>query len=163
MNLSKHTYLFIPANVVVTVLLLLTGCSQEPKPIHLHSDECAHCKMMITDPRFAAQIVNAQGKAVKFDAIECMTQYYANNEGRLSDARLWVSDFNNPGTWVEAGEAIYIKSEVIKSPMGESLLALPSKEAAEKHLMEYPGRPMTWEELSSLKPVSSHDVNQKLK
>lgn len=131
------------------LVFLLIGCSQEPKPIHLHSDECAHCKMMITDARFAAQIVNEKGKAIKFDAIECLADYYEANKGELTDAKLWVSDFNDPGQWIEAGKAVIVKSQEIQSPMGRSLLALKNKQEAKEHLDTYPGKIIAWNEITN--------------
>ncbi|MDZ7805573.1 MAG: nitrous oxide reductase accessory protein NosL [Gracilimonas sp.] len=132
------------------MLLFATACSQEPVEIHYASDECAHCKMMITDEQFAAQLVTEKGKAYKFDAIECMAVYHRQNKDELSGSRLWVSNYNDPGTWLDAFEAQYVKSEVIKSPMGESLLALPTKEAAEEHIEERPGRMLLWDEVSQI-------------
>ena len=134
--------------LVVIALIFLVGCSQEPVEIHYASDECAHCKMMITDEQFASQLVTAKGKALKFDAIECMAIYHRKNKDDLGDSRLWVSNYNTPGTWLDAFEAQYVKSEVIKSPMGESLLALPTKEAAEVHIEKRPGRLLLWNEVS---------------
>ena len=60
---------------------LLTACSQKPDKIRYGSDECAYCKMMITDNRFATQIVTETGKSIKFDAIECMADYVEENRG----------------------------------------------------------------------------------
>ena len=140
------------------LLMLFAGCSQDPKPIHINSDECAHCKMMITDPRFAAQIVNSQGKSITFDAIECMVRYYTANEETYTGARLWVSDFRNPGRWIAADDAVFVKSEVIQSPMGESLLALPSEQAAEEHMNEYPGERLSWAEIVRSNPLSSRET-----
>ncbi|WP_103665260.1 nitrous oxide reductase accessory protein NosL [Gracilimonas amylolytica] len=130
------------------LLFLTAACSQEPVEIHYASDECAHCKMMITDDQFASQLVTDKGKALKFDAIECMAVYHRENEEELKGARLWVSNYNEPGTWLDAFEAQYVKSEVVKSPMGESLLALPGKEVAEEHVSERPGRLLLWDEVA---------------
>jgi copper chaperone NosL len=104
--------------------------------------------MMITDDQFASQLVTDKGKALKFDAIECMAVYHRENEEELKGARLWVSNYNDPGTWLDALEAQFVKSEVIKSPMGESLLALPDKETAEELVSEKPGRLLLWDEVS---------------
>lgn len=147
MRLFKNIKFMVTA---VVLLLFATACSQEPVEIHYASDECAHCKMMITDEQFAAQLVTEKGKALKFDAIECMAVYHRENKGDLSGSKLWVSNYNDPGTWLDAYEAQYVKSEVIKSPMGESLLALPTKEAAEEHIEERPGRLLLWDEVSQI-------------
>lgn len=115
--------------------------------MHYGSDECAHCKMMITDDRFAAQLVTETGKALKFDAIECLASYASAHKSELASAKLWISNFEDPGTWVEAEKAFIIKSEVINSPMGESLLAFKSEQEMKDHLAEYPGEQVTWQRL----------------
>jgi copper chaperone NosL len=133
-----------------TILMLVIACSQEPAEIHYGSDECAHCKMMITDSQFASQIVTDKGKAIKFDAIECMAVYQRNHSGEFEGAKLWVSNYDNPGEWVAARDAQFIKSEVVNSPMGESLLAFPSKEKAENHLQDKPGKLLQWEAVAKI-------------
>ncbi len=131
-------------------LILATACSQEPAVIHYGSDECAHCKMMITDEQFASQIVTDKGKALKFDAIECMAVYQRENADELQGAIRYVSDYNQPGNWLKAKEAQFVKSEVVNSPMGESLLAFPSYEEAKKHITERPGQLLGWSEVSQI-------------
>ncbi|WP_428234829.1 nitrous oxide reductase accessory protein NosL [Gracilimonas sp.] len=143
------------ARIMLTIGLLFfaAGCSQEPVEIHYASDECSHCKMMITDNQFASQLVTEKGKALKFDAIECMAAYHQNNENKeeLNSAKLWVSNYEQPGMWLDATEASFVRSEVIKSPMGASLLALPSYEAAENHIQDKPGRVIAWEEVTQIR------------
>lgn len=133
-----------------TILMLVIACSQEPAEIHYGSDECAHCKMMITDSQFASQIVTEKGKVVKFDAIECMAVYQRNHSGELEGAKLWVSNYNNPGEWLPARDAQFVKSEVINSPMGESLLAFPSQQKAKNHLQDKPGKLLQWEKVAKI-------------
>lgn len=141
-SFNKYKY-----TTFISVVILLTACSQEPAEIHYGSDECAHCKMMITDNRFAAQAVTETGKAIKFDAIECMSGYAADHKSELKSARLWVSDFSEPGNWLEVGNAKIVRSNVINSPMGESLLALETEQEMEQHLAEYPGEEVEWKRL----------------
>lgn len=131
----------------LALIVLLSSCSQQPAEIHYGSDECAHCKMMITDNRFAAQAVTETGKSIKFDAIECMADYAGENKSELQSAELWVSDFNYPGVWININNAFLIKSEVINSPMGESLLALDTEKDMKEHLAEYPGERVEWQRL----------------
>ncbi|PAU93280.1 hypothetical protein CK503_12720 [Aliifodinibius salipaludis] len=133
---------------VLGLLLLATACSQEPAVIHYGSDECTHCKMMITDEQFASQIVTDKGKALKFDAIECMAVYQRENADELQGAIRYVSDYNQPGNWLKAKEAQFVKSEVVNSPMGESVLAFPTEEEAKKHTSERPGQLLEWAEVS---------------
>ena len=128
-------------------LLFMTSCSQDPKPVHIHEDEGEYCRMRISDLRFDAQIVNTKGKAFKFDAIECAANYWVENREDLKGAKIWVSDFDEPKKFLSHEDAVFIKSNEIQSPMGESLLALSSPEEAEQHLSEYDGDQVTWEKI----------------
>lgn len=138
-------------NKIVTGILFLffAACSQQPAEIHYQSDECAHCKMMIMDARFATQIVTSKGKVVKFDAIECMVAYMQQEGINDETAKFWVNDFRNPGDWIQAEHATFIKSEEIKSPMSGSLLALKSQKEVDSHLEDYPGEIIAWKELTA--------------
>lgn len=129
------------------IVLFISTCDQKPADIHYGSDECVHCKMMIYDNRFASQIVSATGKSLKFDAIECMATYTESHKSELKDGRFWFSNFSNPGQWIELDQAMIIKSEVIRSPMGASLLALENDWATEQHFEEYPGKLVEWKTL----------------
>ncbi|MDZ7773765.1 MAG: nitrous oxide reductase accessory protein NosL [Balneolaceae bacterium] len=133
---------------VLALTLLIAGCSTGPADIHYGSDECAHCRMMIADPAFASQMVTVTGKAVKFDAIECMGSYRSENPAEAEGASFWVSDFNEPGTWLGLEDAVLIQSENIRSPMGAGLLAVESQQAAERHMAEYPGQRTSWERIA---------------
>ena len=135
---------------VLGLLILATACSQEPAEVHYGSDECVHCKMMITDEQFASQIVTDKGKALKFDAIECMAVYQRENADELQGAVRYVSNYNQPGNWLKAPEAQFVKSKVVNSPMGESLLAFPNKDEAKKHITERPGQLLDWAEVSQI-------------
>lgn len=128
-------------------MILVSSCSQKPAEIHYGSDECAHCRMMITDDRFASQIVTETGKTIKFDAIECMAAYAGDHKSEMHSAKLWVSDFSSPGEWLNVENARLIESRVVKSPMGGSLLAIDSPEAAEEYLNEYPGEVTDWQQI----------------
>lgn len=134
-------------SVLIVFSLLMAACSQKPADIHYGNDECVHCKMMIHDSRFASQIVTATGKSLRFDSIECMAAYAGNKKSELAGARFWFSDFNNPGSWIDLQEVIIIRSEVINSPMGASLLAIGNNKTAEQHLNKYPGEHVEWEAL----------------
>jgi len=137
--------------LIVLAVLFLGGCSQKPQKVRYGEEQCAHCKMVITDSRFAAEIVTSKGKAIKFDAIECMAAYLHDHpEINEKSAALWVSNFAEPGSWIDQNKAIFIQSEKVQSPMGKSLLALKSDEQVKEHLDQFPGRKITWEQIKSL-------------
>lgn len=133
--------------LIFLMIPMLVSCSQQPAEIHYGSDECAHCKMIIADSRFVAQMVTKTGKSIKFDAIECMARYAGDHKTELESAKLWLGNFDNPGEWIALENAYIIQSRVINSPMGESLLAFKSEQQMKEHLAEYPGEHVTWQRL----------------
>ncbi|HRN18528.1 MAG TPA: nitrous oxide reductase accessory protein NosL [Trueperaceae bacterium] len=109
----------------LVVGILLTGCSA-PKPVKIviGQDACASCNMVISDARFASQVVTKTGKAYKFDSVECMIAFLT--EGKVPKDQIhsaWVSDYLEPGTWLRAEDAHYLQSVHIRSPMGLNISA----------------------------------------
>ena len=73
--------------MLVLATTLFLACSQKPAEIRYGEDQCIHCHMTITDSRFVAEIVTAKGKALKFDAIECMVSYLKDHKKELDSAK----------------------------------------------------------------------------
>jgi copper chaperone NosL len=120
-------------------LILITGCEPKPQPIHFGSDQCDYCRMMITEQEFASQAVNMQGRAFKFDSVECMAAFDLTAENQENIHSLWVPDFQNRGEWIEAKSAVYLHSETLRSPMGLFLSAYADRASATPILEEYGG------------------------
>ncbi len=124
-----------PAALAAALLLsvVLAGCgSPQPATVVIGQDVCEHCQMIITDARFATQVVTTKGKSYKFDSIECMVDFLAT--GVLANSEIhsaWVTDYNQPGKWIKAEEARYLQSVNIRSPMGANLAAFATLQALE--------------------------------
>lgn len=122
---TKHRRVAGATVAALVVALLLSGCSA-PKPakVVIGQDSCAMCNMVISDARFATQVVTKTGKAYKFDSIECMVAFLIDGtvpKDQIHSA--WVSDYLNPGTWLKAEDARYLQSVKVRSPMGLNLSA----------------------------------------
>jgi copper chaperone NosL len=129
--------------------LLLAGCAIEPQPIHLGSEECSHCRMAITDRQFSAQALNTKGRAFNFDAIECMAEWVRAGEAvPAADLHsLWVTDFADSETWLPADDAVFLRSDQLRSPMGMGFSAHSSVDAARRYQGELGGEILTWAEV----------------
>jgi copper chaperone NosL len=125
---------------------IVIGCAKGPVEIAIGQDVCDHCRMVITDIRFAAEIVNQNGKVFKFDSIECMVAHRADVANIHS---LWVQDFLNPSEWIEAHQAVYLKSENLPSPMGGFLSAYAQESAAAAAREQYGGLLRTFDQLKA--------------
>jgi len=137
---TKHLKLFVG----IIVLLLTISCKVAPEAIEYGKDQCSFCKMNIVDQTHSAQLVTAKGKQFKFDAIECMVNYFGeSSEEKI--AILLVADYANPGEMTDAETATYLISEAIKSPMGADLSAFSVKSTAEEFQQKHTGEIFSWE------------------
>lgn len=116
---------------MMMALMCLTSCSSGPRPVVPGEDSCAHCKMTVTDIRFASELVSSKGKIYVFDDLECMKSFlhspeFNNQEG----SKVFVTDFSS-GELHEASHGYLITSEELRSPMGSNTAFFISKDSAE--------------------------------
>lgn len=134
------------ATLLVGTTMLVSCARPGPRPLVPGSDECAQCRMMITDARFGGEVITRTGKVQVFDAVECLAGYVASADPALIRT-VWVRNFAQPGEWIEAAAARFITGASIGSPMGRSLLALDAGVSAETAQRLYGGRLTGWSEI----------------
>src|ERR1041385_8951582 len=118
------------SSAAIGAAILALGCiSNTPRPMVYGADECAQCRMVITDPRYGAELVLTTGKVLEFDAIECMLDYSRAMPGKT--ATPWVIDFDHAGQFENATTAFYVQIPRGRSPMGRGLIAARDSSAAE--------------------------------
>lgn len=130
---------------------LLSSCGGGPQPIRFGEDACDNCRMIISDPRFGAQLVTDKGKAFKFDDISCFWKYKTNQ--KLTDeviAHALVIDYNRPKTMVDANVACILRSDAIKSPMASKLAAFGLKNDCAKLQKKWNASRHSWAESATL-------------
>ena len=135
--------------LIIISAAVLMGCEPKPQPINYGSDECAYCRMMITDAEFGSQIVNKQGRSYKFDSVECMAAYDLTEESENFHSK-WVPNFLNREEWLMAENAEYLHSETLRSPMGLFLSAYKDRDAAEEMKIEYGGEIVDYETVKQI-------------
>jgi copper chaperone NosL len=122
---------------------LLAGCQRidtGPPTVRFGEEACAGCRMIISDERFAAAVVTADGDALKFDDIGCLIEHEADQV--RPDAAYWVRD-SRSREWLDARQAVFVHSPSVASPMGFGLAARPPGPAAD----EPAGRTLRFDEL----------------
>src|SRR5262245_15155050 len=125
-----------------------------PGVIHYDSDSCDHCRMTISEPEFAAQLVTKTAKVYRFDDPACLASFVASGRGRGADVRsFWLTDHAHPDTRVNAQDAVFVVSDRIRAPMNGRTAAFASRSDATALKSEVGGRFQTWADL--LKRVSS--------
>ncbi len=100
-------------------LLTLSGIGCGPggvKPVDLYpEDECAHCRMAISDPHFACEVVVSTGEAFKFDDIGCMEAFLHEEPRRLTVAATFYKDYPT-AAWLPSAEATVVETGIM-TPM----------------------------------------------
>jgi copper chaperone NosL len=126
--------------------LLLGGaaCSSGgPQPIRYGFDACHACKMTLTDKRFGVELISAKGKVFLFDDLNCALGYAAG-EASLREAACYVVNFSQPGGFVEAPAAFYLRSPSLRSPMRSDVAAFGSAEARAAVAEQAGGEALDW-------------------
>ena len=129
-------------------MIQFISCSTEPKPIEYHVDQCAECKMNISDQRFGAELVTKKGKIYKYDAAECMIRA-VKVAGDSEFAHILVTDFKQPTQFIDATTATFLVSELRPSPMGANLSANVGKEFIDEAFIDDTSEILDWKQILS--------------
>ncbi len=133
------------------IVLIIAACSKQPEPINYAEDECEFCKMIVMDKRYGAELVTDKGKIFKFDSIECLIGYLQNkNLTKENYSSVWVGNYANPGNLIEAENALYLKNEEMRSPMGLNVLAVENQDQLNKIINQFGGKQLKWNDLLEL-------------
>ena len=121
----------------IVFIALISGCKSGPEPIRYGYDSCDFCRMTIVDNRFGGELVTSKGKVYKFDAAECLGNFYH----RTHESFTWVLfvDFNHPGTLIPAKQAFLLQSDQLHSPMGKGIAAFQNEQQAKEAQKLYGG------------------------
>jgi copper chaperone NosL len=136
--------------ILLAFISMISACSTSPQPLEFGKDLCAFCQMTAMDKKFGAELINKQGKALKFDSEECMLNYLNSNKEFKAITYL-VVNYENPGELIDAQKAFYLQGGNVKSPMGGKLAAFKTPDAAKKFQAELKGDVLLWDKISVLK------------
>jgi copper chaperone NosL len=105
-------------------LLALAACSRgppEPAVLDTRTEACAHCRMAVSDARFAAQVVAPREEPRFFDDVGCLRDDLRERRPPVG-AVAWVADHRTKA-WVRASVAVYARVPGLATPMGSHLVA----------------------------------------
>jgi hypothetical protein len=107
-----------------TILVLsavLTGCAP-PRAVNVVAGEaCERCRRPILNERLAAEHVGANGFALKFRTIHCMSTWLAKHP-MASEDFLYVANFARDG-WIRADRASFVRVIVNPNTMERDFIA----------------------------------------
>ena len=147
------------------VVLALAACApgqpeMAPPDIVYGETLCVECSMIISDARFAAgyahEVAAGRYESKAFDDIGDML-VHAGKHAEDQITAWYVHDYASEA-WLDAGQATYVVSPQLPTPMGYGILAFAERGAAERAASEADGRLLTWEELQQEElDVMGHD------
>ena len=117
--------------IVITAAVLMSACGADangPPDIQVDRTACAHCTMLISEPRYAAAYqVEGTGARV-FDDIGCLLD--ALDKETKAPAGFWFRD-TNEDAWIEGDKASFVLSDAIRTPMSGGITAYRDVQSAE--------------------------------
>jgi copper chaperone NosL len=119
------------------LLVIFLGCgSSDIKPVDIYAEDmCSHCRMAISDQRFASEIITVAGEVFKFDDIGCMERFKEKSSD-LKIVATFVKDYETKN-WITHERSTIVQTS-IKTPMSSGKVALADSARAKKFLDKFP-------------------------
>jgi copper chaperone NosL len=107
------------ARRLLVLALVLAACAGGSEPIDpvWGKQACESCRMLVSDPAYAAQLVDDRGRRHLFDDVGCLDAFLVEHPN-LKPRALWV---RAGARWVEAQSARYAAGA--PSPMAYGFVA----------------------------------------
>jgi copper chaperone NosL len=144
---ERRTRLAI-ATLILTLIAGAAGCQKSAvEPVAIAAEDiCGYCRMAISEKQYAAEFVDRDGQAFKFDDIGCMIEHLKTRKNRADIAAYFVADFESR-SWLKAEDAALVRSKELKTPMGFGIVAFKDREKADQAAGAYHGTVAMFAEL----------------
>ncbi len=137
--------------IIILFAFIFQSCSASPEPIEYGSDGCAHCKMIISDKKYGAELVTSKGKIYKFDSAECLADFLSEEKLLKENIHsILVTNFQPPNEFLNAEKAYYLKNEKFHSPMGMNILAVKHESIIKNMMTKFGGEQLEWRDVIKL-------------
>lgn len=144
---ARLSGLYRPA-AIVALFFFVSSCSKAPVPIVTGKDNCSFCKMTVSDSRFGAELITKKGKVYKFDDTHCLLSFLQSKEFDKTQAgQYYFTDFSDQHQLVKAADALFLKTDALKSPMGGNMAVFSNSSRLQEVQQQYPGTLLHWNEL----------------
>lgn len=136
------------AALAVILALALQACeSGPPQPAQLdtRNEQCAGCRMAVSQAGFASQLV-APGELPRFfDDLGCLAGFLKAGKAPQG-AVAWVTDHRTKA-WVRADRAVYTRVPGLETPMGSHVIAHADAASRDQDAVARSGGPVAASEL----------------
>lgn len=117
---------------MILAVFLVAACAQGIEQIRWGTDMCDQCRMILSDKRFGAELVAK--RVYKFDGIDELARFQAAHPETGGTA--YVTD-GESGKLIPAGQAVFVQSPDLKSPMGGNIISFAKREEAEQFIAKH--------------------------
>jgi len=111
--------------LVLGAFVLGAGCARsevKPEPLAVGQESCAFCRMTVSQPEFASQLL-VPGELPKFfDDLGCLHSYLTSTTPGPEGGVIFVMD-HHTRAWVRADAAVYTRPPEVATPMASHLVA----------------------------------------
>jgi copper chaperone NosL len=148
---NKFVSLSVVSWIVIAGILLVSCQKSMIGPVAIApEDMCAYCKMAISEKRYAAEFIDSEGQAFKFDDIGCMVNFIKSKKNTTKIVAYFVMDFDER-QWIKATDASYVRSSELNTPMNGGIIAFKNQAKAKEAADRYHGKLIRFEDLFNLK------------
>jgi copper chaperone NosL len=113
----------------------MVSCSREKQKIDFGHDQCIFCKMIISDPKYGAELITEKGRINKYDAVECMINHL--DKEKIEDDKLFAVAFDDPGLLYPVDSLTFVQNPSFRSPMGENIAAFRNDDSVGLEKMDW--------------------------
>jgi copper chaperone NosL len=144
---NKSVSLGVVSWIVIAGIFLASCQKNMNGPVAIApEDMCAYCKMAISEKRYAAELIDSEGQAFKFDDIGCMVNFSKNQKNTAKIAAYFVMDFDER-QWTKADDAYYVRSSELTTPMNGGIIAFKNQSKAQEAIGKYRGKLLRFKDI----------------
>lgn len=117
--------------LVLGAYVLSAGCARgevQPEPLAVGQESCGFCRMTVSQPEFASQVL-VDGELPKFfDDLGCLQAYLTSTTPGPDGGVIFVTD-HRTRAWVRSDAAVYTRAPAAATPMASHLVAHATQES----------------------------------